>query len=238
MRIENALVLVEDDVGRGRGLLGLGADARGLVQVDQHILDALGAAIDHQPLRNQRRVLGADIGVLGRLAFFKEDLGSRRITGEGDLALEGAEAFGLDRRGRRRRWSPAWLRRRKRSIPARQPPKSWPRDWNSRSSPARPLRRSIGALAATAEDRGHQGDSQAQAQGRRFAHPARRHRNSPGVFTQMLVIRQIRGPETEPAFPSPRRSGEGILRRTEFIRFSVPLVPFEQQIDQRRQETE
>jgi hypothetical protein len=49
----------------------------------------------------------------------------------------------------------------------------------------------------------------------------------------MLLIRQIRGPETEPAFPSPRRSGEGILRRTEFIPFfPFPWFRLSEQIDQ------
>src|SRR5271157_1731980 len=43
----------------------------------------------------------------------------------------------------------------------------------------------------------------------------------PLFFTQLLGIRQIRGPETEPAFPSPRRSGEGV-RLTDRRSMPVP----------------
>ena len=80
-------------------LLGLLVDRGGPLEVDEDVLDALGARVDDQPLVHDRLGLGADLGVLLGLADGREDRQLRRSAAEDDLALEGSPALGLDGRG-------------------------------------------------------------------------------------------------------------------------------------------
>ena len=173
-----------------------------LGEVDEHVLDALGGAVDDQPLGDDRGVLGADLGVLGGLALLGEDLGGRRVAAEDDLALEGAQALGLDRgRGRRRRRRAG----RGRCPGGRGGAASWARVPSSRRwNRAPPRRRSNRSPDRRSRRSRRRGWPQAKAEHGRLADPARHHCISPGVWTRALARGTgNEGPETRrPGDPS------------------------------------